>query len=459
MMALILCLFIRVASHQIPLIIVADPGVDDTAAIIFAASRPEVSLLGVVSSFGVVDVEQATKNARTALRAAGLSTPVYVGAREPLLALVGDSASTYATEWHGSSGLGWFGHIESLLPVGSAPTAPEPDESGVEFILRCVRAQPGEVNIAIFSPLSTLALALQAGGSSFVRNLNKVSVMGGALDVPGNVAPLAEANFAADSFAAALVAGAFVNEPGKLIIVPLDATLQAQVSATDVRHWGQQWGRAQRTDDGVGVADTSESKAPESPFNGSMMDSGPAPSLAAWFADYCAPFYLQAYLNLTGAQGMPLHDVHAVAALTHPFLYANHERAVAIRVLTVPRSAKAEAKYSPSTYARLSDADGMLYLDRRPRGAGLEPGLATPDGVVPDGVACEEADSTSSRSSSYSSSTTSSCNLESGGAEGASFLSARGNTTLLLGVDVSGLLGLWFESVGALSVALASKEE
>ena len=54
--------------------------------------------------------------------------------------------------------------------------------------------------------------------------------MGGAVRHPGNVSPLAEANFAHDARAARLVVDAFSSDDGdRLVIAPLDVTMAGAV--------------------------------------------------------------------------------------------------------------------------------------------------------------------------------------------------------------------------------------
>ena len=68
-------------------IIDTDPGLDDTAAILFTLACPErVTVELVTTVFGNTAIEHCTRNALTILEAAGRTDlPLYEGATRPLL--------------------------------------------------------------------------------------------------------------------------------------------------------------------------------------------------------------------------------------------------------------------------------------------------------------------------------------------------------------------------------------
>ena len=56
------------------IIIIADPGVDDAAAILMAIAHPEIEVLAVLSNFGVVSSAEAADNARIILNIISAAT-------------------------------------------------------------------------------------------------------------------------------------------------------------------------------------------------------------------------------------------------------------------------------------------------------------------------------------------------------------------------------------------------
>ncbi|EMT53008.1 hypothetical protein I532_09522 [Brevibacillus borstelensis AK1] len=90
---------------------------------------------------------------------------------------------------------------------------------GAELIVRQADLHRGELILVTLGPLTELAKALQMD-KELAKKFAAVIVKGGAIRVPGNVTPIAEANMHADPEAAALVLASKLP----LLLVPLDAT-------------------------------------------------------------------------------------------------------------------------------------------------------------------------------------------------------------------------------------------
>ena len=61
-----------VTAEKIPVVLVADVGIDDAAALLWLLRSPQIELLGIAASFGCHgDVRQTAANAKRLLRAAG----------------------------------------------------------------------------------------------------------------------------------------------------------------------------------------------------------------------------------------------------------------------------------------------------------------------------------------------------------------------------------------------------
>ena len=174
-------------------IIDTDPGIDDTAALLFAFGSAELEVEALTTIFGNVSLEQCTRNALTILQAAGRADiPVYQGVSRSF----GLGDPPYAPYIHGSDGLG-----------DTNPPTPdiEPRPTNAVFeIIRRVLDSPGELTFIALGRLTNLALAINVA-PQVAESLQEVVVMGGAVTVPGNVTPVATANLWGDPQAADVV--------------------------------------------------------------------------------------------------------------------------------------------------------------------------------------------------------------------------------------------------------------
>ena len=204
------------------LILDTDPGVDDAMAIAFALCHPEIELVGLTTVFGNASIDVTTRNAQYVLDTFGASdVAVARGAAAPRV----QAPHPYPDFVHGADGLGNV-YPESPPPLDAAArhARVEPADAA-DFIVAAARATPGELVLVAIGPLTNIAEALARAPElpSLVREL---VVMGGALEEPGNVSPLAEANFWNDPHAADAVLGA--DWPAT--VVGLDVTHRIMVS-------------------------------------------------------------------------------------------------------------------------------------------------------------------------------------------------------------------------------------
>lgn len=190
------------------IIIDTDPGIDDAVAILLAlAAKDKLDVLALTTVNGNVGIDQVTKNAFKILDVAGRADiPVYKGNGKPLL-----RENDHCEEFHGDDGLG-------NLDMPDSEREPE-NESAVDFLIRKVREEKGEITLVPIGPLTNIAEAVQRD-PEFVKNVKEIVIMGGA-EHGGNMSPHAEFNFWTDPEAAKIVFEAGFE---KMTLVTLDAT-------------------------------------------------------------------------------------------------------------------------------------------------------------------------------------------------------------------------------------------
>ena len=107
------------------------------------------------------------------------------------------------------------------------PRFPPTSEPAAQQIVRLAHSHAGRLAILATGPLTNLALALLLD-PELPALVSRVTVMGGAVRVPGNTTPCAEFNIRQDPEAADLVLSARWD----LTLVPLDVTMKAILTGT-----------------------------------------------------------------------------------------------------------------------------------------------------------------------------------------------------------------------------------
>lgn len=198
-----------------PALIDTDPGVDDALALLLAWSSPEWAVDAITTVAGNVPLEATTVNVHRllALRRPRPTPAVAPGAAAPLV-----RALRTATHYHGEDGLG-------DLPDWPAVHPAAPSAHAAEVMVAAADRHGPALTLVALGPLTNLALAARTAAST-MRRTGRLVVMGGAVDVPGNVTPDAEFNIHVDPDAAREVVAAGLAPD----FVPLDATRQAVLS-------------------------------------------------------------------------------------------------------------------------------------------------------------------------------------------------------------------------------------
>ncbi len=248
------------------IIIDTDPGIDDSMAIFFALSSPELDVIGLTTVFGNVHVNLAATNALRLLEIAGRTDiPVAKGAAN---SLVGDFDNPPAFI-HGDDGQGNI----HLPPPAGTPIA----QSSAQFIVEQVMSAPGEGPLVPISPLTNIALALRLE-PRIAQNVKQIVLMGGNALVPGNSTPAAEANIKDDPEAADVVFGA----GWPVTMVGLDVTTKASMTDQQLQSYAR------------------------------------SSSPMAQHIARITPFYMEFSKRVNGVGGLLVHDSTAIAYLLLP---------------------------------------------------------------------------------------------------------------------------------------------
>lgn len=252
-----------------------DIGIDDTVALIYSHFNDEIDIVGVVADYGNVSREDAMSNIRYLFNLFNFpnNIPVISGAEMPLTAEI----PTYYPEIHGVHGLG--------------PIVPDDFEFVVENFLEIVniiKMYKDEliiVNIGRLTSLATLFILYK----ELMGNVKEFYIMGGAFGVPGNVTPVAEANFHADPVAVKIV----LSYANNVTIIPLNATQKAIVTPEMVDY----------------------------------IDHFGKTAIFKSLMDFYTEFYQERDPTL---QGSPVHDALTLMAVIHPEMFTFNSHPIEI---------------------------------------------------------------------------------------------------------------------------------
>jgi purine nucleosidase len=188
--------------------------VDDCLALALILGSPEFALEGVTCVYGDVDLRGRMVRKLLALRGRR-DVPIRLGTRRPLMGL-------RDIHWQGHEGQG-------LLDEGDEDGAFSP-EHAVDFIVRSVMGNPGQIHLLAIGPLTNVALAMLRE-PRLASNLAHLTIMGGVLRGPDSLQlPIAEHNIVCDPEAALVV----LASGAPMTLVPLDVTTRCSIRADHV---------------------------------------------------------------------------------------------------------------------------------------------------------------------------------------------------------------------------------
>ena len=210
-------------------VIDTDPGTDDALALLMALNSPDLRIEGITTVGGNATLAETTDNALRLVDhlAAGRDVPIAVGAERPA-----HGSFSHAYHVHGADGLG----VD--LP---APTSVPHPADAVDFLRQRALAAPAQISVVALGPLTNVAAALD-GRPDVAQAISEVYVMGGAVEVAGNVTPHAEFNIYEDPWSANAVFASGVP----VTLIGLDVTHRTSLH----RDGGPRWfGGASRSAD------------------------------------------------------------------------------------------------------------------------------------------------------------------------------------------------------------------
>jgi pyrimidine-specific ribonucleoside hydrolase len=206
-----------------PVVIDTDMAADDWLAILYLLQRPDITVQAItVTGTGEAHCAPGVTHARGLLALVGYpAIPVSCGRETPLR---GDHV--FPAPWREGSD-----RLQGLrLPPGAGPAETRPAPA---LLAALVEAAPRPMTLLTLGPLTNVAAALQTAPALGAK-LAGITIMGGAVTVPGNIAASAvpsankhaEWNIYIDPYAAGIVfqAGA------PLTLIPLDATNHVPVN-------------------------------------------------------------------------------------------------------------------------------------------------------------------------------------------------------------------------------------
>ncbi|WP_231893374.1 nucleoside hydrolase [Rossellomorea aquimaris] len=253
-------------------LIISDFGIDDIVAVLYAYYSEEIEIVGIVSDYGNVSKRDALRNVKFLQNLTGITDiPVIGGA---VSALTGHPPVFYP-EVHGLEGLG------PIIPENIELNEDEISENFFE-INGLIEKYAGELYIYSAGRLTSLATAFVLYPET-MKKVKEFYVMGGAFHVPGNVTPVAEANFYGDPYAANLL---IQLAPKKVHFLPLDVTMFAIITPAMINQLHEYY---KKKGDKVG-------------------------QIIKPMVDYYYSFYKKTYPDISGS---PLHDLLALWALAN----------------------------------------------------------------------------------------------------------------------------------------------
>jgi inosine-uridine nucleoside N-ribohydrolase len=205
-----------------PVIYDTDMAHEDMFAALFLLSHPNVDVRAItVTGTGEAHCGPGVENALSLVAVSGLEDiPVACGREAPL-----EGNHEFPAEWRKGADEAYG----TLLAEGRAPS----ELSAPDLIINIIQSSSEPITIVVVGPLTNVADAIQKD-SGIGSNIKAIYIMGGAVDVEGNVGnsgvdidnKFAEWNIYIDPAAANIVFHSGIP----IVLVPLDATRDVPIT-------------------------------------------------------------------------------------------------------------------------------------------------------------------------------------------------------------------------------------
>ena len=206
---------------RIPLIIDADPGVDDALALKIAFGSPKLDVRLVCSVAGTVGIGRTTANALFLTKRYGGDIPVVRGSGSPLSRQATDASSV-----HGASGIGDYVIPEHGYKLDS--------EDGVEAMYEALKGAGEPVTLLTLGPLTNSATLL-ARHPDAPKYVKRVYAMIASVDGTGNITEYAEFNAYCDPEAL----DAVIRSGMDVVFAPMHLGRDAKLAQKDILERGK----------------------------------------------------------------------------------------------------------------------------------------------------------------------------------------------------------------------------
>ena len=192
------------------LVIDADPGIGDAVAIAVALADPRLDVVGLTAVGGCVSGLQAGRNLQALVDALDPPKRPRMGTSESSACRPPDDAAWPLALLNGPHGLGEW-------EPGTADLHHQRDSA--KLLSELSRAYPHELLVLTLGPLTNIELTVERD-PGFLDRLLGLYCLGGAIEVPGDVTPVAEYNIYANPASARAV----LRSPASKTLVPLDVS-------------------------------------------------------------------------------------------------------------------------------------------------------------------------------------------------------------------------------------------